>query len=323
MALALSAHIIFPPTTTRGAIDLYRVSSAQVERSWKEFVGRADIVMPRNIKILNGKKYSDIFKKGDPVEIRLGYGTEEPPTEFTGYISEISEGIPVHLRCEDEMYQLKRGSVSVVSGNITLKNLLRKIAPKYQIDCPDMTLGAVRYASMAPVEILSKIKKDFLQHSYFDDKKVLHCGIIYGDQSDVPAANINLEKNAVSENLNKKSATDEVELKAISILKNGKKIQVTVGMRGGTSVQRMYVGVTLKATLEKKARNDLKKYQVEGFDGSVMLFGVPQVQHGMKLHIVSEFYKNMEGTFYIEKTVKKFGADGYRQEVTLGDKAGK
>jgi len=29
----------------------------------------------------------------------------------------------------------------------------------------------------------------------------------------------------------------------------------------------------------------------------------------------------MEGTFYVEKTVKKFNYSGYRQEVTLGERA--
>jgi len=227
----------------------------------------------------------------------------------------------VRLRCEDEMYQLKRGTVSVVSSNIKLKQLLERIAPGYKIDCPDMTLGAVRYSNMSPVEVLDKIKKDFMQHSYFDDNKVLHCGVIYGDQSDAPVVNINVETNAVSESLNRKVATDDVQLKAISILKGGKKIQVTVGTKGGTSVQRTYIGITVKAELEKKARNDLKKYQVDGFDGSLTLFGIPRTEHGMKIHVKSEFYKNMEGTFYIDKVIKKFSSGGYRQEVTLGDKA--
>ena len=67
--------------------------------------------------------------------------------------------------------------------------------------------------------------------------------MIYADQSDVPVVNIHLEKNAVSESLNRKAETDEVEIKAISILKNGKKISATVGRKGGTNVQRTYIGI--------------------------------------------------------------------------------
>ena len=323
MTLTMAVHIIFAATDRRKAIELWRVSEVTIERSWKEFTGKAEIRMPRNIRILNNitsVSYSDIFKNGDPVEIRIGYGSGEPPVEFTGYISDVSEGVPVVIRCEDEMYKLKRGNVSIVSGAITLKNLLTKAANGYEIDCPDMNLGAVRFSNVAPIAVLDQIKKDTGLYSYFDGK-ILRCGVIYSDQSDAPVVNIHLEKNAVSESLNKKAETDDVEIKAISILKNGRKISVTVGRKGGTNVQRTYIGITVQAELEKQAKADLKKYQAQGFDGSITMFGIPIVHHGMKAHIKSEIFKNMEGTFYIEKVVKKFGSGGYRQEVTLGDRA--
>jgi hypothetical protein len=315
----MAAHITFPSVRGRGEINLRRVSAVKIESSWKDFTDRAEIIMPRNVRIINEQKYSDLFKAGDPVVIRLGYGDGDLPVEFTGYLSDISEGVPVVLRCEDEMYRLKRGSVSVVSGSITLKSLLKKAAPGYDIDCPDVELGAVRFANVAPIKILEEIKKEAGLYSYFDGK-VLRCGVIYGDQSDVPPVNILLEKNAVSENLNKKAATDEVQIKAISILKNGKKISVEVGMKGGTSVQRTYIGITIKAELEKRANADLKKYKAQGFDGTVTLFGVPTVKHGMKMNLKSEFYKNMEGVFYIESVKKSFDAGGYRQNITLGER---
>jgi hypothetical protein len=320
MTFTMAAHIIFAAIRGRKAIELRRVSEVTVELSWKEFTGRAEIRMPRNVRISNGSTYSDIFKAGDPVEIRLGYGIGELPVEFIGYISDVSEGVPVVIRCEDEMYRLKRGNVSIVSGAIALRELLKRAAPGYEIDCDNVNLGAVRFSNVAPIAVLEQIKKDTGLYSYFDGK-ILRCGVIYSDQSDAPVVNIHLEKNAVSESLNKKAETDEVEIKAISILKNGRKISATVGRKGGTNVQRTYIGITVKAELEKRANVDLKKYQAQGFDGSITLFGIPAVQHGMKVHIKSELFKNMEGTFYIEKVIKKFGSSGYRQELTLGDKA--
>lgn len=320
MTLTMSMHIIFPAIRGRQELHLYRGSEVTIERSWKEFTGRAEIVLPRRVKVFGEMSYSDIFRAGDPVEIRLGYGTEEPVTEFVGYIADISEGVPVRLRCEDEMYNLRRGSVSVVSSSITLRKLLEKAAAGYEIECPDVQLGAVRFAGVAPIHILDTVKKQTGLYSYFDGKKLL-CGIVYGDQSGVPVVDINVEKNAVSENLNRKNSTEEVEIRAISILKNGRKIEVTVGQKGGTSVQRTYVGISVKAELESRAKADLQKYKTQGFDGSVTLFGIPRVEHGMKVRVVSEFYKNMEGTFYVEKTVKKFNSGGYRQDITLGDKA--
>lgn len=195
-------HIIFPAIRGRQELHLYRGSEVTIERSWKEFTGRAEIVLPRRVKVFGEMSYSDIFRAGDPVEIRLGYGTEEPVTEFVGYIADISEGVPVQLRCEDEMYNLRRGSVSVVSSSITLRKLLEKAAAGYEIECPDVQLGAVRFAGVAPIHILDTVKKQTGLYSYFDGKKLL-CGIVYGDQSGVPVVDINVEKNAVTENLNR------------------------------------------------------------------------------------------------------------------------
>lgn len=312
-------HIIFPVVRGRQELHLYRGSEVTIERSWKEFTGRAEIVLPRRVKVFGDMSYSDIFRAGDPVEIRLGYGSEEPTTEFVGYIADVSEGVPVRLKCEDEMYRLKRGSISVVSSGITLRRLLEQVAKGYKIECPDMQLGAVRFANVAPIEVLEGLKKNAGLYSYFEGK-TLYCGVIYADQSDAPVVSVNVEKNAVSENLNRKNSGEEVEIKAISIMKNGRKIEVTVGKKGGTLVQRTYVGIEVKAELERRAKADLRKYNTQGFDGSVTLFGIPRVEHGMKVRVVSEFYKNMEGTFYVEKVIKKFNADGYRQEVSLGDK---
>ncbi len=325
MTLTMAVHIIFSATDRRQAIELRQVSEVTVERSWKEFTGRAEIVMPRNIKILNNLtnvKYSDIFKNGDPVEIRLGYGAGEIPVEFTGYITDVSEGVPVVIRCEDEMYRLKRGNVSIVSSSITLKNLLEQTAKGYEIDCPDMNLGAVRFSNVAPVAVLEQIKKDSDGDlfSYFDGK-ILRCGVIYSDQSDVPVIDVHLEKQSVSESLNKKNSVENLLVELTSVLAKGKKNVVRVGTAGGDVIKKNVSFQISMKELQRQAEKIFEQKKAPGFDGSITLFGIPAVQHGMKVHIKSEIFKNMEGAFYIEKVVKKFGTDGYRQEVTLGDRA--
>ena len=320
MTLTMAAHITFPATRGRSELNLYRVSSVRIEGSWKDFTGRAEITLPRRVKNFDKFQYEDLFQNGDPVIIRIGYGDGELPVEFAGYLSDVSEGVPVTLRCEDEMYQLKRGSVSVSSPSITLKKLLQEAAPGYEIDCPDVQFGAVRYANVAPIAILESIKKETGLQSYFDGK-VLRCGVFYGDQSDMAPVRVLLEKNVVNENLNKKQVPDKVHIKAISILTSGKKIEVEVGEKGGATIQRTYINVTDKTELENQAKRDLEKYKAKRVDGSITLFGIPCVQHGMKIDLKSEFYKNIEGIFNIDKVVKTFDESGYRQEVTLGDKA--
>lgn len=321
MTLTMAAHITFGSAHGRPSFDIKQVSSVRIESSWQEFTDRAEIILPRNVQHFRKYKVGEVFQVGDPITIRLGYGSGELPIEFEGYISDVGEGVPVTLKCENEMYKLKRGSVSCSKKETTLKELLQAIAPGYEIDCPEVFLGAVRYANVAPIKILEDLKNEAGISTYFDGK-VLRSGIIYGAKSDAEAVKIKLEQNAVSENLNKKSsASDKVLIRAISLLKHGKKIEVEVGDDGGTSVQRYYIGVELEAELRRQAEEALKRYKVDGFDGTITLFGIPRVEHSMKVELSSILYENIRGVYSIDKVIKEFSPSGYRQEVTLGSQA--
>jgi hypothetical protein len=81
-------------------------------------------------------------------------------TKFEGYISLIGWGVPVTIRCEDEMYNLKRKTVSYSAKNVTLKKLLADVAKGYEVKTNyDAELGAVRYSSRTVAEILNDIRK--------------------------------------------------------------------------------------------------------------------------------------------------------------------
>lgn len=321
MTLTMAAHITFPAIRDRKQIDLYRVNSVRIEKSIKEFTGKAEITLPRKVKNFDQINYEDLFQLGDPVIIRLGYGYGEIPVEFEGYINEVTEGAPVRISCEDEMFKLKRGSVSITRSRVTLKELLTAIAPGYQIDCPEVQLGAVRYSQVPPIIILEDLKKEAGLFSFFEGK-VLRSGSLYADPDNADPVNVLLERNAVSERLNQKTTSSErIKITAISLLKNGKKLKVEIGDRNGTAIKRTYINIEVRAQLEKEAKKDIEKYKAKGLDGSVVLFGIPRIEAGSKLNLDSEFYKNLMGIFYVDKVVKTFSESGYRQEATLGNKA--
>ncbi|UVP09466.1 hypothetical protein NXW52_16290 [Bacteroides ovatus] len=66
------------------------------------------------------KTWKELLSAGDQVKIELGYDSNLY-TEFEGYISLIGWGVPVTIRCEDEMYNLKRKTVSYSAKNVTLE----------------------------------------------------------------------------------------------------------------------------------------------------------------------------------------------------------
>ena len=133
MSYKMCAEIRFPSHRGRDEIKLSLISSVRIECSWKLLTDTAEIILPKNIRILSGKKFDEIFCAGDPVIISLGYNSELH-TEFTGYLKKVSVGIPVILYCEDEMYNLKRTTVNVSLKNAKLEDLLKKIAPGFQLE---------------------------------------------------------------------------------------------------------------------------------------------------------------------------------------------
>jgi hypothetical protein len=317
-AYTMASEIIFPESRGRAGFGMKRVSEIHTEKGWKEFTGTSEIVLPRNASDFRRIETGSLFELGDPVVIKFGYGSGEMPAEFEGYISDVADGVPYRLKCEDEMFKLKRGSVTVSKRDIILKKLLETVAPGYAVECPDIPLGTVRYTNVAPVAILENLKKELGIYTYFVDR-VLHA--VDGNSQNGETIKVLLERNAVSEDLNKKSRADEkVLVKFKSLQRNGQYITHEEGDENGTVQVRNWPYLT-KAEIEARAKRIIELQKKKGFDGTVTLFGVPRAYPGIKVELRSLFYKNMEGTFYVDKVVKDFSKGGIRQQLTLGNKA--
>lgn len=314
----MAADIQFPESRGRLGFGLRRVSEIHTEKSWKEFTGTAEVVLPRNVRDFAKVEAKKLFEVGDPIIIKFGYGAGELPTEFIGYLSEVADGIPYRLRCEDEMFRLKRATVTVSRSGITLKELLKAIASDYEIVCPEMELGTVRYTDVAPIEILEDLKKELGLYTYFIGK-VLHC--FDGYSQDGETLKIVLEKNSVSDNINRKKEVDEkIQVKFRSLQRNGKYLTIEVGDKHGTVQTRNWPYLT-EAEIRVRAKRIIDLAKAKGFDGTVTMFGIPRAEQGMKVNFKSLFYKSMEGLYYIDKVAKDFaGGEGIRQTVTLGSK---
>ena len=155
----MCSRITFPANMKRGELVIYTVSSVHIESSWKMLTDSAEIVLPRRIRYFAGKDLKELLSAGDQVKIELGYDSDLY-TEFEGYISLIGWGVPVTIRCEDEMYNLKRKTVSYSAKNVTLKKLLADVAKGYEVKTNyDAELGAVRYSSLSLIHIFFNNKE--------------------------------------------------------------------------------------------------------------------------------------------------------------------
>ena len=327
MVLAMVANITFLATETRKEIVIKKVTSVHIESGWKYLTDSAIITLPRMAtytqegkKKLTFKQIKETFAVGDPVKIELGYNGNYAK-EFEGYITHVSADIPIVIKCEDEMYLLKKQPVNVSLPNASLEELLTTILPGYNIDALEVEIGAQRHPKTTVAKVLEYLKDEYSLYSYMKEKQLV-CGKVYADDSDQEPINLHLEKNVLNNDLNYKNKEDVlIRINAVSTLKNGDKIEVTVGDETGEERQLSYFGIEVEAELTKLAQEDLKKYKVDGFTGSVKTYGIPIINHGNKVELTSSLYPDRNGLYYVEETVVDFTDNAeYRRNVKLGDK---
>lgn len=321
MTLTQICKIVFPKTDRRDEIVITQCTKIEIESTWKEITDRGSLTLPRKLKFFDKLKVRDTFRRGDQVIIYFGYDFNLVK-EFEGYITEVAADIPIVIKFEDEMFNVRRLPVNFSSPNITLDELLETIIPGYELDILEgVTLGAVRLSKTQVGPVLEKIKQDWGLYTYMRGKTVV-CGKYYADDSAENKVNFHLERNCVSTSLNYKNKEDvQIKIKVVSTLPNGTKLEVdNIGDKDGNERQLTYYNITLLAELERLGKLDYEKYKVDRFDGSFVAFGIPSVRHGLKCQLESSLYGDREGTYYIEKVAKTFDNGGIRQTITLGDK---
>jgi hypothetical protein len=320
MTVAMVSKIVFPETDVHGEIVIRKCNSVKIESSWELLTDTAVIVLPRNVRDFDKLNVKQIFKKGDPVEIYLGYD-ENLLLEFTGFVSEVSADIPVKIKCDDYMYLLKKHSVNVSMRSTKLEDLIKLILPAgIEYDVADINIGTKRFPNTTAAKILEELQGNNI-YSYFVGKKLV-VGKIYTD--DVPEPVIfNFSQNVVDNALQYKNKEDVIiKIIATSTLPKGKKLKAEFGDEFGQEQHLSYYNITLEAELLKLAKADYDKFKVECFDGNITVFGVPSVSHGMKAKIISYQYPDRKGLYYIKKVTKEFDdSPKYRQIIDLDKKA--
>lgn len=315
MTVATVCHIELPKTSHRDALVIKRVQNVHIESSWKNLTDTAKVVLPRIAPQWKNQKLKDYIRRGDAIKIQLGYNNMLED-EFSGYVTEVKDTGSIEIHCEDEMYMLKKGKVSVSYRNATLPQLLKDIAPGYKIDALPLELGAVRY-SLTPALILKDLK-DQAKINCFFRKGVLVGGKIHSD--DHKRIVIDYERKVRAQNLEFKNNQDAlIKITAESTLLDGSRITVSVGDDGGQENKLSYFNVTNKAKLKENAEQDLIKLKRDGFEGTIDLFGRPLVYHGDVVGLESIRYPERDGDYFVDGITIDFGpSEGYKRTIELG-----
>lgn len=316
MVLAHTCHIIFPETDKRPEISLYRATSVAIESSWKNLTATAEITLPRNIRDFDKMKVSEIFKRGDKVIINLGSNGINKE-EFRGYIISASADIPVVIKCQDEMWQLKKRPVNISISDCYLPNLIRTVAPGYDYSVSEYNIGSIRFAQTTAAAVLQQLRDDYGIYCFFRNN-TLCAGKIYSDNA--VTRNVALER-IVNNSLTYKSKDEKsIRLTATSLLVGGEKLKVEIGEKDGEPRDFSYFNIKSSEDLKKLAQNDYDRIMADGFEGNIEVFGIQEISHGDKLNITSILYPDRNGLYYADGIVVNWKSATFHRTVEVGQK---
>ena len=160
---------------TIGSVKLKEVNEVTIEKSWEKVTDTATIIFPKNVQFSDKatESLTEVIKKGDPVSIKLRYDGHDFYEEFTGYVRAIDLTVPVTIECDDEMYQLKRKSFSKSWKNARLQEVIDLIAPDYETEIADISLGQFEIEKANGAKVLTKISSDYGIKTFFRGKKLI------------------------------------------------------------------------------------------------------------------------------------------------------
>ncbi len=305
-----------------GNYEFPNVAEVKINSSYETLTDTATLTIPRKLQF-EGKAITGdngIFKPGDPVKIYLGYDFNNELL-FSGYLTDIKPGTPLEFRCEDEMYQLKKGSLrkSFMPGT-KLRDALEYALPGHKIQCPDIVVGQVRLNNVTPAQMLNELNKTYGFKSWIRNG-MLYVGLAYWlELQQSPAPKFTFNHDIIEHDLTYRDAESvRLRVTATSINKDNTKMEVQVGDPEGEQRTLTYYNVSNKELAEFATR-ELEKFRYTGYRGTFKSFGTPVVRHGDRVEVVDRTIKDRNGLYIAQSVETIFGQQGYKQVIGLGPK---
>lgn len=325
MFFAVNVRVEFPEIRGRKALKFTSVSSFKVECGWQNLTDTAEVVIAKKLFFEDKGKVFELIKTGDPIVIKGGYNGEYFD-EFKGFVSQILDDLPVVLKCEDNMYLLKRTSVNKSYKSVKLSTLLTDIVPpQFKIDAMDVELGSILLSKTTVSQTLQMLKDDYGIYSYFVGD-TLYSGKIYTDNPETDMVKYTMlgnKQNVINNDLKYRRKEDiKIKVTMTSYLSNGTKLSVTVGDDDGQEQKLVCSNISTVTEITKLANKELERLKIDGYTGGLTSYAIPFVRHGFKAHIANNEFKEREGNYYVDSVTTTLNDQGaYRRSIKLGSRA--
>lgn len=309
------------------------VNDMPIRSSFKNMTDTCEIILAHKYTWKGQDVFSStnpILKVGDKVNIEIGYNNTLE-TAFTGYIAGLTTEEKTVIKCEDELWLLKRKLVKNKEWQkVSLKDLLAYIIGNtlpYVATLEYEDLGRFSIInSPTAAKVLEKLRTDF-HMEVFMREGTLYVGRKYlydFDETKVKSKEHTFEfqENIIDSNLEWQTKdTNRYFVKAIGIRREGKKNkrrEVIVGDTTGAQLTAHYYGDYSESQLKKMGEQYLTGVVYDGYRGSFSAFGEPFVRHGDRINLVDKRQPERNGTYFCKGVDYDFGWNGYFQNIELG-----
>ena len=312
----LTAHIDIVGTKTW---KLPFVTDVEITRDTDQLTDVCKITLPKKLK-WNGEKETPV-RRGDTVKVWLGYD-DNTELAFIGYVRDVGFKTPIVITCEDEMWKLKHlQAVKKSYKSAKLDQLLKDQGINYKIKVMgEQSLGKYRVTDDTVAALLGHLQENGIRSffRYENGSPVLYCGVIF-ERVAKPLQTFTTGINIISDSSleQQKAENMRLRIKVVSMQPNNKKIKVEVGDADG---EHRTIHCYGKSKAEAKAwgEQEIKRLKRDGLKGSLTTFGYKLVDKLDAIGIKIDGVKM--GVYQVKKNTIKYGTDGYRQEITIGQR---
>ena len=303
------------------------LDSVTIRRSVESLCDTATIVVPATYlnRTLNLEQY---LQEGETVSIDLGYNGNLQ-TEFEGYLQAVhTDDKSITIECEDSLYLFRKEVGNKEYKNITVKSLLQQIVQQvdgsFTVKCDyEFTYDKFVCKDATAYDVLKKLQDETKANIYFSGT-TLHVHPQYSKIGNTQPVKydfaVNIEK---SELKYKKDDERKYFIEVEGIKSDGTRVTVTTGKQGGDKRCIKVYGVTDRASLLKRAQEELQTVVYTGFEGSFTGWLVPYCEPTFRIELNDEDYPEKKGQYYVIATETTFSSSGGQRKITIGKKIGK
>lgn len=309
---------------TIGNYRLTMLESVTVKRSVENLADVAVIALPGAV-CNKALEIEDKIKEGDSVRILFGYDAQqqELPEEFVGYVESIAtDDGQIKINCEDELYKFRKDLQDAVLSNITVKALLEYVCRElggFSVACDyEFRYDTFTIYNATGFDVLKKVQEETRANIYLKGK-TLHVHPQYSQTGKKVV--MDFETNIEKSDLKYKDASKRKFIVTIEGTDAaGKTVKVIKGTPGGDKFSLKIPGVSDKATLERRADEELKIKAYTGYEGSITGWLIPRVEPEDVAEIRDADYEFKTGSYYVVSVESTFSESGGSRKITVGKK---